>query len=49
MREKLKAFYEEHEDLCAAIGGTVTGMVIGFVVITPMMLIWKKMGLYNNN
>ena len=51
LKQKLRNFYENNEDEIKAV--TVwsivipTALVMTYLVITPFMVWWKKLGLYN--
>ncbi len=52
MKEKIKKFYEEHEDevKTAGVWGAILliGTPITYLIITPFLILWKKLGLYDN-
>jgi len=51
MKNKIRNFYEEHKDdintALAATGASAGLLVITYLTITPFMIWWKKLGLYD--
>lgn len=50
MKEKIKQFYEEHEDTINMFGMVAGMSAISYGLLVPFLLICKKLGLtYGNN
>ena len=50
MLQRLKTFYEEYEseikEGAISMGCMALGVTAGYLILTPFMIIWKKLGLY---
>lgn len=49
MKQKIMDWYEEHEEGVKVIGMMTVGTVLTYAVITPFMVLWNKLGLFDQN